>query len=78
MTVTQFCEYTKNYWIIHFKGINIIISKFYRNFPGGPVAKTLCLPMQGIQVQLLVGKLDPTCYKEFACRNEDRRSHVHN
>ena len=40
MMVTQFCDYSKNYCIIHFKGINII-STFYRNFPGGPVAKTV-------------------------------------
>ena len=32
-----------------------------RDFPGGPVVKTL-LPMQGVQVSSLVRELDPACY----------------
>ena len=31
-----------------------------REFPGGPVAKTT-FPVQGAQVQSLMGGLDPTC-----------------
>ena len=30
--------------------------------PGGPVAKTLPLPIHGAQVQSLVMELDPTCH----------------
>ena len=35
-----------------------------RDFPGGPVGKT-ALPMQGAQVQSLVGELDPTCMPQL-------------
>lgn len=34
-----------------------------RDFLQGPVAKTLCLPMQGAQVRSLVGELDSICLK---------------
>ena len=37
-----------------------INSRKLRDFPGGPVAKTL-LAMQGPQVQSLVRELDPAC-----------------
>ena len=33
----------------------------YWDFPGGPVAKTLCSQSRGPQVQSLVRELDPTC-----------------
>ena len=35
-------------------------AKYHREFPGGPVAKTV-LPVQRAQVQSLVEELDPTC-----------------
>ena len=49
----------------------------WRDFPGGPVAKTL-LPIQGAWVPSLVRELDPTCpnYKESICCSEDQRSYV--
>lgn len=27
VTVTQLCKYTKNHWIVHFKGVNFVIYK---------------------------------------------------
>lgn len=29
MTDAQFCEYTKNQWIVNFKGVNFMIYDFY-------------------------------------------------
>lgn len=34
--------------------------KEYKDFPGGPVARTV-IPMQGVRAPLLVKELDPTC-----------------
>ena len=38
-----------------------IIKKPTQDFPGGPVAKTLCSQCRGLGVQALVRELDPTC-----------------
>ena len=36
--------------------------RYCRDFPGGPVAKTSLLPVQGARVRSLVRELDPTCH----------------
>ena len=41
--------------------MQITLRKVVRGFPGGLVAKTV-LPMQGTQVQSLVGELDSMCH----------------
>lgn len=42
--------------------MNNLLIIYFRDFPGGPVTKTLGAPMQGAQVWPLVGELDSTCY----------------
>ena len=36
-----------------------------RDFPGGPVGKTPCPPVQGLRVHSLVKELDPTCMPQL-------------
>ena len=65
---TELLGKPRHHEIISFK------KSYVRDFPGGPVAKTV-LPMLGAQVQSLVRELDPMCYnQEFTCCHV--RSHV--
>ena len=40
-------------------------------FPGGPVAKTLCYQCRGVWVRSLVRELDPTCCNERCCMRQE-------
>ena len=44
---------------------NMLISTYItKDFPGAPVAKTLCFQCRGPEIWSLVRELDPTCHKE--------------
>ena len=47
---------------------NIYQKRMYRDFPGGPVAKILGAPMQGVQVLSLIGEL-----KSHMLRQKDKK-----
>ena len=46
-------------------GASVSKSVVLRDFPGGPVAKTLEFPMLGAWAQSLVRELDPTCLTQL-------------
>ena len=48
--------------------LSVTIGGIWLNFPGGPVAKTLCSQCRGAWVQSLVRELNPTCCNPV-CRN---------